>query len=78
MEKYHVKILPAKRTRQLKPPSLKVDKISPKLKYSPFTGHGHVTHCKKSEESDLPFTRYRDFKIEQSDWSREGVKWAQN
>mgnify|MGYP006979381674 CR=1 FL=1 len=39
------------------------------LTFQLFSGdHGNVTQCKKSEKSDHRFTRYRDFKIERSDW----------
>ena len=51
-------------------------KFCSKLVNSPFRDHGNVTHCKKSEKSDCRFTRYRNFKIEQSDWPREEVNGA--
>ena len=50
----------------------------PKLVKSPFRDLGNVSWCKKSEKSDHRFTRYRDFKIERSDWPREGDKSGPN
>ena len=50
----------------------------PKFVTSQFRDYENVMHYKKSEKTDCWFTRYRNFKIEQSDWPREGVNEARS